>query len=631
MEAIKKLIFLTVFLFIHSHLKSQDIILSGNSFSERSESLIDNMAHNVPLKGGNLKYSGAFYFARIYKGYEVNNSSKELEKMLDYLLEDPERYYKSGSDIEFFAHATIHGYLLTKEKLSESLKDKIKRFMQLGDYNSKGITLNLDMMRYTAGFLSAEEWPDFADKNGKNSKEVIDFNRPRILNNLDIFFHKSCREMDAFVYLPTNMMYVRMLAEFSKDIEVRRKAEIVYQQMIANMIGAWNDQGLYIANPPRSKGWDQLVTGPYGANSRITALAWLYFGSRSNKMLMTTNYISDSNNYPTLCFWMAYQRNVSPQQSILEAAKNKAYPYEYHSMIDDIAVDKNGKEQKNWKSYKYTYQSENYGLATQTEIPYKFENAQYTYAYKETKRTYLAWKSEGKACYFTVCQDNPERPKDNLNANKPAYGENPYHRVMQNKKAAVGVFNVPEDYLEGKRYQLYVPFTEEGIKLRKETDGWVFCHTGSMMFAFRTLEPYTWQKGSYDIPKCDILMLSDKKARKGAWILETTEVTKEYKSESIDKELNKFVQKVLDKSRFEFSDSDLKHPVLKYKSIDGDVLELTFFSPNEEYTNQYKLNGKILALTEGYLYSSPYANQLLDADAFTIKGNKREEQFKWSF
>lgn len=609
--------------------KSQDITLFGRNYSERSESLINSMAHDIELKGGNLKYSSAFYFARIYKGYEKNNAIKEIEKMLDYQLEKPERYFTSGSDIEFFAHATIHGYLLTKDKMPEILRNKIKSFMQLGDYNSKGITLNLDMMRYTAGFLSSEEWPDFVDKNGKTAKEIIDYNRPRILDNLDNFFHNSCKEMDAFVYLPTNMMYVRMLAEYAKDNEVRQKAEIVYQQMIANMIGSWNDQGLYIANPPRSKGWSQLVTGPLGANSRTTALAWLFFGSNSNKMLMTKNYISDSNNYPTLCFWMAYKRNVAPKQSILDVAKNKTYPYEYRSMIDDITVGKEGNSQKNWKYYKYTYQSNNYGLATQTEIPYKFENAQYTYAYKEIKRTYLAWKSDDKECFFTICQDNPYRPKDYENANSPAYGENPYHRVMQYKQSAIGVFNVPEDYIAGKRYQLYVPFTNKGIKLRNESDGWIFCHTGNMMFAFRTIQPYIWKKGLYNIPNCDILMLSDLEARKGAWVLETAEITKDYKSISIEKELDKFKNSILKRTKLEYIEKDALHPQLKYTSLNGDVLDLVFFSPNEAYLDQYKVNDKVLPITDNYLYNSPYAKQLDKSDEFLIMLNGKKEIFKW--
>src|SRR5690606_16698063 len=110
----------------------------------------------------------------------------------------------------------------------------------------------------------------------------------------------------------------------------------------------------------------------------------------------------------------------------------------------------------------------------------------------------------------------------------------PYHRVIQYKQAAIGVFNVPADYLDGKCYQLYVPFTNEGLKLRKESDGWVFCHTGSMMFAFRTAKPYIWKKGLYDIPNYDILMLADLKSRRGSWILETTEITNEYKSSSIE-------------------------------------------------------------------------------------------------
>ena len=74
---------------------------------------------------------------------------------------------------------------MTKDNMPESLKAKIKTFLQLGDYNSRGITLNLDMIRYTVGFMATEQWSDFTDRYGRTTKQIRDYNRPRILNWLN--------------------------------------------------------------------------------------------------------------------------------------------------------------------------------------------------------------------------------------------------------------------------------------------------------------------------------------------------------------------------------------------------------------------------------------------------------------
>lgn len=144
--------------------------------------------------------------------------------MYDKYIADPDLYYNStGSGVEFMLHATLHGYLLTKDNMPESLKAKIKTFLQLGDYNSRGITLNLDMIRYTVGFMATEQWSDFTDRYGRTTKQIRDYNRPRILNWLNKFFHNNCSEADAFIYFSTNIMYVRMLAEFCQDEEIIKR------------------------------------------------------------------------------------------------------------------------------------------------------------------------------------------------------------------------------------------------------------------------------------------------------------------------------------------------------------------------------------------------------------------------
>lgn len=609
--------------FVYAESTKAQFTIEGTTFRERCDALIDCMVNDIQPYGKNsvsLKYTSPFYWARIYQGVDVETSIAELERIYDHWLADPSTTYLSGSDVDFSDHMTMHGYLLTKDKIPNSLKDKVKRFLQLSDFNTFGTgtsTLNMDMMHYTAGLMAALEWPDFTDVKGRSAQNIINYNRPRILNVLDNIFHNNCSEMDAFVYLPTDFMYIRMLAEYCSDTEVRRKAQLVYQQMVAAMVGAWN-QGLYVANPPRSKGWEQLVAGPSGMNSRITALAWLFFGNPSNSIKIADQCLSDTNNSATFCFWVAYEGDVVPLPEILNAEKRKTFPYEYTSFIDNITVSKTNTLTKNWKQYKYTWQSQNYGLATQTEIPYNLAKAPNTYAYKEIKRTYLAWQNEttGK-CFFTVCQDNPERPTDAVNQNGIGYGENPYHRVLQYKGTAIGITNVPTTYLDDNRYRMYVPFTNEGIKARHDKE-WIFCHTGNMMFAFRTVEPFTiGGRLPFSVSGCTVLMFNPTTTHKGSWILETTEITDDLKGADMDEELDKFEAKLLANSNIETLNYLSDYPRLRYTSMSGDVLDLTYFPPTEDYSGQYKINGVTQELNTT-LFSSPYAKQEYKSDDLYI-------------
>lgn len=50
-------------------------------------------------------------------------------------------------------------------------------------------------------------------------------------------------------------------------------------------------------------------------------------------------------------------------------------------------------------------------------------------------------------------------------------------------------------------------------------------------------------------------------------------------------------------------------PSISYTNIQGDVLELTFFSPEMSYNGQYKVNGKAVDLNTEYISKSDYMQQ----------------------
>ncbi|MEL5894742.1 hypothetical protein AAE250_14760 [Bacteroides sp. GD17] len=607
--------------------KAQTFFMNGSTYEERCHSLVDHMLQTQPVENGSIKYVSPFYFARLWRGFEVEKAQKKLTEMYQHQLEHVEAFYNSGSDMDFFAHATMHGYLLTKEKMSAPLQEKIKAFMQLGRYTRDGITLNMKLMHQTAGLLCAEEWPDFTDADGKNSAQLKEALHDKIISILHQFITHNCSEADAFTYLGTNLQYVRMLAEFSKDEEIQKAALAAYHHMVAQLLLPWN-QGLYCANPPRCKGWKNLYTGNLSTGVQIAQLAWLFYGTPDERIICRE--APNHDNFACFNFWMAYQRNVKPLSLLQALNRAKTYPYSFEALRIDS------------KHYycRYTYQSSHYGLSTQTVEAFadKLKDFQYTYAFKETKNIHLVWQSDcSEASVFSVCHDNPERPQIyQTKSNKLGYGENPYHRVFGHEKSAVGIYNVAKNYMATPVfYQMYVPFSRQGIKQRmvKNIHGlqWILCHTGSMMFAFCTPEAWTFEttNGKYAIEDHDVLVLKDKKRRRGSWVLETTEITDAYKDAqgNLKAELENFATDIRNKVRFtlsaDYETSDT--PAISYTNLQGDTLELTFFSPETAYNGQYKLNGTPVQLNTTYISRSKYMEQKAGSNLLlfhTLEGPK---------
>lgn len=614
--------FIITFIFCITSIASSGkvVALSGSTYQERAESLINQMLNADLAQDGDIKYVSPFYFARLLGNERREDAVKNLLDMYNRAMQRPDEFYASGSNQDFCAHATIHGYLLTKEFMPDTLRKTIRSFMAMGKYIRKNVTLNMKMMQECSGYLCAQEWSDFIDADGNDALKLKKILKEYILNTILPFVTKNCPEADAFTYIGTNLQYLRMLAEFCDDEELRHSAENAYHHIIAQMLLPWN-KGLYCANPPRSKGWANLQTGNLDCNVQIGQLAWLFYGAQDERLVETS--VGNRDNFGCFNFWMAYQRNITPVPFLDSLNRQKRYPYSFEAM----------RMESKYRYSRYTYQSDNYGLSTQhiEAEPKYLKGFQYTYAFKETRNLHLVWQSEASpVSVFSVCHDNPERPQPHQSrSNKLGYGENPYHRVFGRGKSAIGAYVVPMNYMDTPLfYRMYVPFTRKGILKRivKRIGDykWIICHTGSMMFAFTTPEEWAWEKpdGKYAIPGHDVLVLSDADCRRGSWILETTEVTADYRDENrnLSKELDNFAESLKTKVRVELSEdyavSD--NPVITYRNIDGDILQLQYFSPETPYEDYYRMNGKNILPDFTHISKSPYMEQEAGSHAVTF-------------
>lgn len=312
---------------------------------------------------------------------------------------------------------------------------------------------------------------------------------------------------------------------------------------------------VYTVAADRSKGLIHLKSGP--DQSLFTSfVAWMYYGDAKRAFQITTGANEES---PSGSFWLAYPGS-----------------YQVPSVFNSIATDRSSafvhKKSKSDKdecmgtgtSWKYTYHTPHYSIASQ----YDEVDSATNWFYKETKRTLLKWVSGSPESTMSMCQENRKQPPYSSSpANAFGYGENPYSQHLQHLGTIVGVCNVASDY---RFRELYIPVPKSGSVFAKQQSGnWLFIHGGSVMVAIYTAKSNYW---GADIENTDVLR-SD--GAKNGWIMETAEVGP-YQGSSVAHTLQNFQDAVLDKERVDASGINNNNPTLRYTSVHGYTMQMTY-------------------------------------------------------
>jgi hypothetical protein len=211
----------------------------------------------------------------------------------------------------------------------------------------------------------------------------------------------------------------------------------------------------------------------------------------------------------------------------------------------------------------------------------------------------LKWQSEKHASTFTVIQQNRRRPQEKK-GNAFAYGENPYSQTFQYQGTLLGVHDVPEEY---GFWITRAPFTTAGsILAKQERQGWILCHGGSMLFAFRYTGPARWDKPSTR----ESLELWRNDDRRGGWILETAPLA-DFAGGGVSAELQRFGDAILACK----IDNQTKQspPRLRFRNLKGNVLDLTWKDLKSPLKDECKLNGKAVDYSKFQLLRTNNASQ----------------------
>jgi hypothetical protein len=586
-------------------LESAAVDLDGSNYVERARAVLAYCATTKPKDSLNPKDAMSSYVARLLTGQETDYARTQFNAaaVATYtaakasLEKDPNHTHSLDP---FFKHALVHAWLLTHEKanLLPETERSIRNFVQLYRHKEwKGYgALNYRLMNDGAGFLAAEQWPDLVDADGLSSEQIKAATKQRLLGYCDDIVHHNYHEYGSPTYGGVDFSAMKMIADFARDPEIKQHATLTLDWMLLNVACAWN-QGYHVTPAGRAKYWGSSITSPDEMDS-AAAIGWLYFGGLRPVNARGLNHVLTS--------WFASPLTYRSPSIFADIAADRTQPLLHRASFvaggNDIRLS--------------VYHTPTYSLASEWEFLSGPTHAHY----KESRRQMLKWISPKSGSTFCPLQENARRPyalKENV-ANAFGYGENPFSQSLQHAGTLIGLIAVPDAY---PYWKLYAPFNQSGsIVKRIEKDGWVFCHGGSMLFAFHPLQPYTWGKPQQGF---DVLW-SD--ARKNGWVLETSALTP-FRGGGVETELARFADAVLKQTKIEVTQMETATPRLVYTALDGHVLTLSYRPHGQPYTNQQQIDGQVVDYRAFPLLDNPWVRQEVNGDTLTVQHGKAQRVY----
>lgn len=526
--------------------------LTGANYPERSLACVRYFSQVTPRSPTFAKDGMPFLAARLQLGVDLPNTIKAVDKMLDAAL-------KSRPD-PFNLHACLHAYLVHKKHFTPAMAAKVKQLAAKWSYSRPiGVSMNYSLMRDGAGWLAAQEWPDLKDASGNDAAKIKKNCESWLWKIFRDTTNHNASEYDAPVYYGTDFAPTRMIAEFARDPLLSRGAAMTLDFMMIQTGAHWQN-GYHISSAGRGKYWGSINLSPHSA-APTNSMAWLLYGSAQ-----PFNINSAPQSY-----WLAHPGKVF--QPAFLSAWQAALPEERMVYANNL-----------WPSHKQivrkmTWFTKDYGLASQREDESPFDS----FLFKECRRTMLKWSSPHPASTFTMIQENRRRPNEKIR-NAFAYGENPYTQTLQHRGTLIGVQDVPAEY---GFWITRAPFTTTGAIVKKvERDGWIIAHGGSMLFAFRFMQPARWDKPDtrekLELWRCD--------AARCGWILETVPLSK-VAGGGVDAELKRFGDALLSKTKIEDHTQE-SPPRLVFKNLEGNTLSLRWKPLIASVKDECLVNGK---------------------------------------
>lgn len=499
--------------------------------------------------------------------------------------------------------------LMNRLTLPPEVMEAQKQLLEKWNYDCSAGTINMRLYLYTAGYLASELWPDFEDSatpvdtkyaidfRGKTvrshkGEEIKSFCRDQIYNIFHQFTVQNLVEHD-LVYFPCDLDAVKLLADYARDPEMKKRASMVMDYFLLNLATDWNHG--YDPEPYFREKYFGTMMGD--AVPPVEEFGWLYFGTPrlaplSGKCVSLLFCKPDGYRMPPVFEAIARDR---------EAVREKR-----ESQFDS--------EDGKYTVWKKFFHTPNYTLSTGVN-EYDGSKGIKTGLFKEERLVNLTWFSGKPGSRFYVFQENVGQPyMGKTDKNEFGEGENPYSQRMQDQRTVIGIYDVPDSY---PHYRQYTVYRKNDVTLgQREEGGWVFTHTGKMLFGFYSMMPTTWERnrqekgvsGGVDVRWCD--------SRRNAWVLETAEASR-YPGDP-KAQLEAFAAEVLKNGVLDTSKMKESVPELSFKSIHGDSLHMVYTSLGQSVVGKHFINNSPVDYRGWKTLDSPWARQEFNSPVVTV-------------
>ncbi|WP_170287191.1 CARDB domain-containing protein [Paenibacillus faecis] len=542
-------------------------------FEERAEYILQTLATSEPTQTDRTLWVKEAVFhaqARFALGVDV-------EQGLEYISSINNN--PAGASM-FFYTANIDSYLKYGHLYPESLREKVKANMLAADYSNNGSTENHFLKFRTAGYLVAQTWPDWSQAQATKA-----FAERDIGEMLERFVKYGMKEYDSTTYWALYVECLLMLHDLADDPQMKQKAKMALDWMIANTAAEWVD-GYWVSSTVR----DYMGMSPkLGAAG--TTMAWLYLGGEERPRLLNNELNYPEGMYSVIAAVSSYR----VPEWIRAAALERSEPYTNLESHDQYPSSK-----LNWPHgyRKTTYIDEHYGVASQ------FDGYGTLGWSDQLRRWFVRWKSEDAFSTFYV-----SHPKNGALQS----GATPYEQVLQHGGTLLTVTHIPasdpKPYIAG-------PLPSGVIETVEDSSGWIFAHEGNVLLAVKIIKPYSWAEESVGPLVIPVLR---SEGLKNAVIVETAKPG-DYAEAGDDSmtaderrtsELARFREAIKAGTKVDAAGLENANPAVVYHSLAGDTLSLTF-------NGERSVNGEPVDYSSWPLIDNPFMRQEVGSPIFTL-------------
>lgn len=501
----------------------------GQTFEDRAQLLLEYHATHAPNRSpvddptGYAK-SGVYTAMARYAVGDIDGGNA----MADEIFTNP------ASSAMFLTMAGMDLYMRYKEHMPEALQEKVKRFITTrnkGNYTG-GSTENHGIMFAAGGYLAAQEWPDWdlADTVRQQTQEHI----YKGIENISIH---GLTEHDSPTYHIFFTNSLLSLYDHADDPEMRQRALVGLELLLTSMAPEWLE-GYWASSTLRSY---DFTHDPH-IGSLSGPLGWLYWGGgpmppREDGVVI-----------------MSAVSDYRIPEVLRAIGQDRRHPF-VHRETQGTEFNRQDKYRK------YTYMDRAYAMFSQ------FDGNDQLAWHDQMQRMGLVWISPEPGATFLMKHPVKGRRGDTKDG-----------QVVQHERALVGVY---KDTITG-----YLPDTEAVID-QFESDGWLFVHGGSVLFAVNIIQGFEW--GDEEVVKgTPFKQLHSPHDRNGVVIqtapVETFSALDQQKTDASNQPravLERFADAIKTQTTVEhdgITNVGLgnRNPKVRFTTLEGDVLELEF-------------------------------------------------------